>query len=49
MKVPLPFGWGVVVCGPAIVVPRHGWEDAVPTITDALNQAADRAEVLFPA
>jgi len=49
MTVPLPFGRGVVVCGPAIVVPRHGWEDAVATITDALNQAAARAEALFPA
>jgi hypothetical protein len=44
MKVPLPFGRGVVVCGPAISVPRHGWEDAVPAIQDALNQVADQAE-----
>jgi hypothetical protein len=46
MPVPLPFGRGVVVCGPAISVPRHGWRDAVPTIADALNQVADRAEAL---
>jgi lysophospholipid acyltransferase (LPLAT)-like uncharacterized protein len=44
MKVPLPFGRGVVVCGPAISVARHGWEDALPAIQDALNQAANRAE-----
>jgi lysophospholipid acyltransferase (LPLAT)-like uncharacterized protein len=49
MTVPLPFGRGVMVCGPAVVVPPFGWEDAVPTITDALNQAADRAEELCPA
>ena len=44
MKVPLPFGRGVVVCGPAISVPRHGWEEAVPAIQDALTRVADRAE-----
>jgi lysophospholipid acyltransferase (LPLAT)-like uncharacterized protein len=44
MPVPLPFGRGVVVCGPAISVSRHGWEDAVPAIQDALNQVANRAE-----
>jgi lysophospholipid acyltransferase (LPLAT)-like uncharacterized protein len=49
MKVPLPFGRGVVVCGPAIPVPRHGWKDAIPAISDALNQAADRADALCPA
>ncbi|WP_158932543.1 lysophospholipid acyltransferase family protein [Acidisphaera sp. S103] len=49
MPVPLPFGRGVVVCGPAISVSRHGWEDVVPTIQDALNQVADRAEALCPA
>jgi len=49
MPVPLPFGRGVIVCGPAICVPRHGWKDAVPAITDALNQAATRADELCPA
>ncbi|WP_428485669.1 lysophospholipid acyltransferase family protein [Rhodopila sp.] len=49
MPVPLPFGRGVMVCGPAISVPRHGWRDAVPAVTDALNQAADRAEALCQA
>jgi lysophospholipid acyltransferase (LPLAT)-like uncharacterized protein len=48
MKVPLPFGRGVVVCGPPIRVPRHGWKDAIPAIADALNQAADRADALCP-
>jgi lysophospholipid acyltransferase (LPLAT)-like uncharacterized protein len=49
MRVPLPFGRGVMVCGPAIDVPRNGWRDAVPVITEALNQAANRAEALCPA
>jgi lysophospholipid acyltransferase (LPLAT)-like uncharacterized protein len=49
MPVPLPFGRGIVVCGPAISVPRHGWQDAVPAIVDALNQVAGRAEALCPA
>ncbi len=48
MPVPLPFGRGVMVCGPAIQVDRNGWKDAVPAITDALNQAAARAEALCP-
>lgn len=46
MPVPLPFGRGVVVCGPAINVPRDGWKETVPTIERALNQVADRAEAL---
>jgi lysophospholipid acyltransferase (LPLAT)-like uncharacterized protein len=49
MRVPLPFGRGVMVCGPAIDVPRNGWRDAVPVIAEALNQAANRAEALCPA
>jgi lysophospholipid acyltransferase (LPLAT)-like uncharacterized protein len=46
MPVPLPFGRGVMVCGPAISVPRYDWKDAVPTIAAALNDAAGRAEAL---
>ncbi len=49
MPVPVPFGRGVMVCGPAIRVPRHGWQEAVPLIKDALNQVADRANQLCPA
>lgn len=49
MPVPLPFGRGVMVCGPAISVPRNDWKDAVPLITQALNQAAARADQLCPA
>nr|WP_294501214.1 DUF374 domain-containing protein [uncultured Rhodopila sp.] len=43
MPIPLPFGRGVLVCGPAIVIPRDGWKAAMPAITEALNQAAERA------
>ena len=46
MPVPLPFGRGVMVCGPAIDVPRQGWKDAIPAITAALNAAAARADQL---
>jgi lysophospholipid acyltransferase (LPLAT)-like uncharacterized protein len=46
MRVPLPFGRGVMVCGSPIHVPRNGWKDAVPVIADALNQAAARADAL---
>jgi lysophospholipid acyltransferase (LPLAT)-like uncharacterized protein len=49
MRVPLPFGRGIIVCGPAVRVGRHGWKEAVPAIADALNQAADRADRLCPA
>ncbi len=48
MPVPLPFGRGVMVCGPAINVARHGWQEAVPIISEALNRVADRAEALCP-
>ncbi len=47
MSFPLPFGRGVVVCGPTLMVPRDAWRDALPTITAAMNQAADRADQLF--
>ena len=46
MPIPLPFGRGVVVCGPAIVVPRDSWREALPAITAAMNQAAERADRL---
>ena len=44
MVVPLPFGRGVIVCGKPILVPRDGWEGALPAIEAALNQAADEAD-----
>jgi hypothetical protein len=46
MVVPLPFGRGVLVCLPAISVPRDGWQDALPEIAAALTAAADRADRL---
>lgn len=49
MVVPLPFGRGVIVCGPPIVVGRDGWEAALPAIEAALTAAADEADRLCPA
>ncbi|PPQ27433.1 lysophospholipid acyltransferase family protein [Rhodopila globiformis] len=49
MALPLPFGRGVLVCGPAIFVSRDDWQAAVPAITAALNQVADQADALCPA
>ncbi len=49
MRVPLPFGRGVVVCGPAIQVPRHDWKSALPVISEALNRVAARADQLCAA
>jgi lysophospholipid acyltransferase (LPLAT)-like uncharacterized protein len=46
MVIPLPFGRGVVVCGPTIAVPEVGWEDSLPVIAAALTEAADRADRL---
>lgn len=43
MAVPLPFSRGVIVFGPAVTVPRNGHAEALPGITAALNQAAERA------
>jgi len=49
MILPLPFGRGVLVCGPPIHVPRDGWADSVPVIAAALTRAADEAEALCTA
>jgi lysophospholipid acyltransferase (LPLAT)-like uncharacterized protein len=46
MRFPLPFGRGALVCGAMIVVPRQGWEAALPKIEAALTQALTRAERL---
>jgi lysophospholipid acyltransferase (LPLAT)-like uncharacterized protein len=46
MALPLPFGRGVVVCGPAVMVARDSWREALPAITAAINQAANRADQL---
>ncbi len=49
MQVPLPFGRGVVVCGPSIQVSRHDWKSALPSIAEALDRAAARADQLCTA
>lgn len=46
MVLPLPFGRGVVVCGPTIAVPPDGWREALPVITAALDEAAAEADRL---
>jgi len=43
MILPLPWGRGVFVCGPPILVPRQDWEQALPEITQALNTASEQA------
>jgi lysophospholipid acyltransferase (LPLAT)-like uncharacterized protein len=48
MRIPLPFGRGVMVCGPELIVPRDGWRDSVTGIVAALNDAADHADRLCP-
>ena len=49
MVLPLPFGRGVIVCGPAITVPRENWEASIPAIEAALTAAAERADFLCAA
>lgn len=45
MRVPLPFGRMVLVCGAPVTVPRDTWRDALPDIETALNEAQTRAMV----
>ncbi|MFB9970724.1 lysophospholipid acyltransferase family protein [Pseudoroseomonas cervicalis] len=44
MMLPLPFGRAVLVCGPAISVPRDDPAGALPAIEAALNAACDTAD-----
>ena len=46
MVVPLPFGRGVLVCGPPIVVGHKAWLTELPGIERALNAVAERADAL---
>ena len=46
MVVPKPFARGVIVCGPAIMVAREGWQGAVETIGPALTAACELADRL---
>lgn len=43
MRVPLPFGRMVLVCGAPIVVSRDAWREALPVIQDALNEVQQQA------
>src|SRR5271165_1359913 len=49
MVLPKPFGRGVIVCGPAILVPREGWQAALPAITAAIDAATETADRLCAA
>ncbi len=44
MRIPLPFGRGTMVIGPAITVSRQEWQGSVPLLAAALNDVATRAE-----
>lgn len=44
MILPLPFARGVLVCGPAIQVPRDDAASLLPAISLALNQVAEEAQ-----
>ncbi len=44
MELPLPFGRGVMVVGPALPVSRHAAEACLPAITAALDAACDAAD-----
>lgn len=43
MRIPLPFGRLVVVCGAPVTVERENWRAALPRIEAALNDALARA------
>jgi lysophospholipid acyltransferase (LPLAT)-like uncharacterized protein len=47
MRLPLPFGRGVLVCGTPVIVPRAEWQNGVAAVTAALNAATDRAAGLL--
>lgn len=44
MRVPLPFGRMVLVCGAPVTVPREQWREALPGIEAALNAAQAKAQ-----
>ncbi|MDE1896932.1 MAG: DUF374 domain-containing protein [Rhodospirillales bacterium] len=43
MRIPLPFGRVVLVCGAPLLVPREDWRAALPMIEAALDDARARA------
>jgi lysophospholipid acyltransferase (LPLAT)-like uncharacterized protein len=44
MVLPLPFGRGVLVCAPPIIVARDHWTDTLPDIEAAMTRAAEEAD-----
>ena len=47
MRIPLPFGRGVLVCGALLEVPREGWQARLPELAQALDTAMARAAALL--
>lgn len=47
MRLPLPFGRGVLVCGAPVSVSREDWQAGLARITEGLNAAMDRAAALL--
>jgi lysophospholipid acyltransferase (LPLAT)-like uncharacterized protein len=46
MVIPKLFGRGVVVCGPPVAIPRHGWQESIGAIAAALDATAEKADRL---
>ena len=44
MVLPLPFGRGILVCAPPIVVARDQWPASLPEIEAAMTRAAEEAD-----
>lgn len=44
LVLPLPWGRGVIVCGPPVIVPREQWENLLPVIAAALDACSRRAD-----
>ena len=47
MRLPLPFGRGVLVCGAPIAVAREDWQAGLSAVTEALNAGMERAAALL--
>lgn len=49
MAIPLPFGRGVIVCGPTMTVAKADWSGALSGIEAAMNGVLERADRLCQA
>ena len=48
MMLPLPWGRGVLICRPAIALPREGWEARLDEVAAAMTDASAVAEAWRP-